>query len=161
MSFASLSVGAVFVISTVLQLFLRDLKKESLSQSCEKQRQNVSNLMDGVVNKIQNAHPSIRPRLNTPGKKPPAYPPPADKSHPPPPPPPVAPPPGTTIAEGEGEVYEEPPAEAAAAEDYLDFEPSPLNEDGEEPQEMYEAMQGEEQDVYEEPGKYGICPCVN
>ena len=128
---------------------LQDLSQESLSPACETRRQNVSKAIEGIIAKIRHSHPSIRPRVNTPGglKKPA-------------PPPPLEPPSPAVVPEGpeEGELYEE----AQQAEEYLSFEPA--NSQGEEPQEMYEAMenmqdQEPEQDVYDEPGMW-VCVCT-
>lgn len=105
-----------------------------------------------MIDKIRHAHPSIRPRVNTPGglKKPP---------HPAP-----SKGPAPLLPEEQEELYEEPTADPpmptqqvdSQAEDYLSFEPAhPMNiDEGEEPQEMYEAMAVmEDQDLYEEPGE--------
>ena len=106
----------------VFQVFLtRDLSSEALSPKCSAQLQNVYKIIEDLINKINRAHPSIRPRMNTPGTmKKPAPPPPSHS-------------PVFLPEEDNEEVYEEPVPE--------------------EPQEMYEAMEGagEEQDVYEEP----------
>lgn len=142
------------VVLAVLQLFLQnDLSQESLSQHCEEQRHNACNTIEAIIKKINHAHPSIRPRVNTPaggGKKPPL------------PPPAFATPP-IPLPEEQEELYEEPlAAETQPAEDYLSFEPTNALTNGvageEEPQEMYEAM--ENQDLYEEPGMWegpGMC----
>ena len=107
-----------------------------------------------MIDRIQHAHPSIRPRVNTPGgfKKPPHPAPPPSKGPAPP------------LPEEQEELYEEPAADPqqvdTQAEDYLSFEPShPQNiDEGEEPQEMYEAMTVmEDQDLYEEPGERRAC----
>lgn len=130
-----------------MQLFLnKDLGQESLTLGCQVQRQNISKLLQNVLNKIQCANPSIRPPTNTLKKPPP--PPPMDNS--------------TLIPEDTGEeLYEDPTPDQPEqkVEDYLDFQPSPLNggtgEEADQEQEMYEAMEGGgQQDVYEEPGMY-------
>ncbi len=77
-----------------------------------------------------------------------------------PPPPPFSSTPSPTIPEeDEGEELYEEAESQPKVEDYIEFEPSPLN-GGDVPQEMYEAMEaGEEeepgQDLYEEPGNIG------
>lgn len=134
-------------VCAVVQLFLQqDLGRESLSQSCQTQRQNASKVIETIINKIQNAHPSIRPRVNTPGSmKKPA------------PPPPIALPTTTTLPEEGEELYEEPVPDNRLPEDYESFEPQPHNIDQEEPQEMYEEMgvtqEPDNQEMYEEPGE--------
>lgn len=120
-----------------VKLFLDGLHSESLSPGCETQRQTVSRALTSIVKKIQNAHPSIRPRVNTPGymKKPPPLPPNGSGTmleHPPP-------------EEGMGEVYEEPVSDLAEEAN------NGGSQDGEQ-QEVYEAMENG-QDVYEEPGE--------
>ena len=136
----------------MVQTFLQsDLKQVSLSSDCQVRREVASEALENIINKIQHAHPSIRPRVNTPGyggKKPPL--------------PPPAQPPAPPVPEEEGEeLYDEamsavqPPDTPQDVEDYLSFEPSHLL--GEEPQEMYESMQAaEDQELYETPSK--SCP---
>ena len=134
----------------VVQTFLqRDLKQAPLSPTCQAQREAASNTIENLISKIRHAHPSIRPRVNTPGtgKKPPIAPPPAD-------------PPLPTTEEGE-ELYEDPTPDTQAqeeAEEYLDFEPTgPVNT---EDQEMYEAMTAEQDEVYDQPSECCVCVCV-
>ena len=122
----------------MVQAFLQqELSREKLSQGCEAKRQTINKSIESIVKKIRHAHPSIRPRVNTPGgiKKPA-------------PPPPLDPPSVPSLPEGgeEGELYEE----AQQAEDYLSFEPTHSQEDD---QEMYVDVGAEQQDVYEEPGR--------
>lgn len=106
-----------------------------------------------MIDKIRHAHPSIRPRVNTPGglKKPPHLPPAPSKGPAPP------------LPEEQEELYEEPAADPMPTQQvdthYLSFEPThPKNiDEGEEPQEMYEAMAVmEDQDLYEEPGEQPV-----
>lgn len=135
----------------MVQSFLQqDLSQEALSRACEKKRLATSNTINDIINKIRRSHPSIRPRINTPGgiKKPPPPVPPVE--------PPIVP---FTEEEEEGELYEEPapdPQPPPQAEDYLSFEPAyPLDNGAEEePQEVYEAMETiPDQELYEEPGQ--------
>ena len=123
---------------TAVHFFLsNDLSREHLSKENEEKRRKYLQALDILVSKIQSAHPSIRPRMNTPagtvkspvgGMKPPAAPPPE-----------------------EGELYVE-CDQQEEAEEYLAFEPS-----SDIPQEVYEAMEPTEadvsQEVYEEPGE--------
>lgn len=136
----------------MVQAFLQqDLKQAALSPSLQARREIASETIENIVSKVRHAHPSIRPRVNTPstaGKKPPQAPPPVETLAP-------------TPEEVEEELYDEagaseaPQQQAPDAEDYLSFEPAHLASNGvegeEEPQEMYEAM--ENQELYEEPGK--------
>ena len=140
-----------------MQQYLQSLGQEKLSHGSELQRQASLRAVDSIVKKIQHSHPSIRPRVNTPG----------NMKKPPPPPPPGAEPPTIleSTAEEEGELYEEPATDAVpepVAEDYLSFEPAGRIDNGlEETQEMYEAMEmQEDQDVYEEPGEHDLILCV-
>ena len=124
---------------TAVHFFLcNDLNREHLSKENEEKRRKYLQALDTLVNKIQSAHPSIRPRMNTPagtvkspvgGRKPPVAPPPPE----------------------EGELYVE-CDQQEEAEEYLAFEPS-----SDIPQEVYEAMEPTEEDVgqevYEEPGE--------
>lgn len=134
----------------MVQAFLQsDLKQAPLSSDCQVRREVASNTIEDIISKIQHAHPSIRPRVNTPGyggKKPPL-----------PPPTQV---PAPSITEDGEELYEEasaePPPESpqGQGEDYLSFEPA-HNGGLEEQQEVYEAMEVlEEQELYDEPGQY-------
>lgn len=129
---------------------LQDLSLERLSHGCEANRQKASRAIESIIKKIRHSHPSIRPRVNTPGgiKKPA-------------PPPPLEPP--STVPEEEeeeeGELYVEP--QQAEVENYLSFKPEHSLDQGEEPQEMYEAMESmAEQDVYEDPGAPGVLQIV-
>ena len=133
-------------------MFLIDgLCNESLSPGCEVQLQNATRTLNGIVKTIQNAHPSIRPRVNTPGnlKKPPAPPPNSSA--------PVLEPPSQDYRE----VYEDPapdhlPEGLQEVEDYLKYSQTNTNGEMDEiEQEMYEAMETGQQDVYEEPGERG------
>ena len=141
-------------IHAVVQRFLQALSEEKLSPASEQQRQASLKAVDVIIKKVQHSHPSVRPRVNTPGglKKPA-------------PPPPVVMP-ETTMEEEPEELYEEPPTESISvpepeAEDYLSFEPARSGsgsggggeEVGEE-QEMYEAMEVQEE-LYEQPGECG------
>lgn len=134
----------------VQNFLVTDLKQAPLSQACRAKRDIVSKTLQEIINKIRHAHPSIRPRVNTPGTgKKPALPPPVDTPAPPLP----------LEEEPEEELYEDPMQDMAPpppAEDYLSFEPTHAGENGvgeEEPQEMYEAMVTMDQELYEEPGE--------
>lgn len=136
------------MVIAVVQTFLQsDLKQVPLSLDCQARKKLASETLQNIINKIQHAHPSIRPRVNTPGfggKKPAPL------------PPIEAPAPIVPEDEGE-ELYDEmsgepPPVTPQEVEDYLSFEPA--HPQGEEPQEMYEAMQAaEDQELYETPSK--------
>ena len=134
---ARAEVSFVFVVA---QQFLNEsLSKETLSPGCDAQRKNVLVALETIIKKIQSSHPSVRPRVNTPGKinKPVLAPPigEADVSSKAPPPP---------VPE-DVEVYEDPSTEdGPQASDYLSFYPaSSVPEDSQEndEQEMYEAME--------------------
>ncbi len=144
----------------MLHQYLQDLSREKLSHGSELQRQSSLKTVEAIVKKIQYSHPSIRPRVNTPGgmKKPPPPPPPGEGL-------PTIPDGATEDNQEEGELYEEPPTEAAVpepeVEDYLSFEPAHGANGMEESQEMYEAMEiQEDQDLYEEPGQWCQRQCV-
>lgn len=140
----------------VVQTFLQsDLKAVSLPISCQTRRQVAADTIENIINKIQHAHPSIRPRVNTPGSS----------QKPPPPPPLTVPQLPPTQEEGPEELYEEPVPDSTTpssqqAEDYLSFEPAQHGNHGnaaagelEDSQEMYESMVvAEDQDMYEDPG---------
>ena len=142
----SLGCGVIFQLfacPAVQQFLSEGLSKESLSPGCEVQRKNALLALDTITKKIQSSHPSIRPRVNTPGKinKPILSPPiPATVLSKPPP------------IQEDGELYEDPSAEGSPlASDYLSFYPASgeqvdneLEENGEE-QEMYEAMEASQQ----------------
>ena len=133
-----------------MQQFLTEgLSKEKLSPGGEAQRKNALFSLDTIAKKIQNAHPSIRPRINTPGKiiKPAIAPPIANVKVPAPPPP---------IEENE-DVYEDPTADEQAS-DYLSFYPASSEAidaggDSGEEQEMYEAMEAGNQQQEDPAGK--------
>lgn len=133
-----------------MQQFLNEgLSKEKLSPGCEAQRKNALISLDTIAKKIQSSHPSIRPRINTPGKiNKPVLAPPINNVKPPPPAP----------IEEDGEMYEDPTAAEEQASDYLSFYPaSSENIDGEgqdeEEQEMYEAMEAGGQQQEDAAGK--------
>lgn len=133
----------------VVQIFLqKDLKLAPLSQSLQAQREIAAEAIESIITKVRHAHPSIRPRVNTPsnaitGKKP-SLAPPAE---------PLVP-----TSEVEEDLYDEAVSsqalpEVPEVEDYLSFEPTQNGEEGV-PQELYEAMVTlEDQELYEEPGK--------
>jgi len=114
------------------QLFLNHgLSKETLSQGCDAQRRNVLVALETIVKKIQSSHPSVRPRVNTPGKinKPILAPRNGEDVSSKP----LAPPVPEDIATEDG----------PQASDYLSFYPasSALEDQENEEQEMYEAME--------------------
>ena len=139
-----------------------DLVNEHLSANANLRRQALSETMGTISQKIQSTHPTIRPRVNTPGnlsqthptQKPPLGQKPPKAAHKPPPigqkppvagpkpipghKPPLASKPLPMPAEEEQEMYEVPviddiPREPEA-ETYLDFEPSSTAHDADEPQ---------------------------
>lgn len=104
-------------------------------------------MLSSFVDRIRSAHPSIRPRMDTPkviGPKPPA------------PKPPAPPPPSEEVGGQEMYVECEPVPEPEQPEDYLPFEPS-QRVNGDTPQELYEEMNPTDDvqaEVYEEPGMW-------
>ena len=92
------------------QYLLQDLANERLSTQNQQKRQQYMQTMSGLMQRIQSSHPTIRPRMNTPGKM----------THPPKPS--AKPPLPVPVEEEEPqEVYEVPENNA---ENYLQFEPS-------------------------------------
>ena len=90
----------------------RDLANERLSKSNQQKRYHHIQLLDSLRTKINSTHPSVGPKVTTPGPI----------SHPPPtfkPPPP--------IPDEPQELYEVPEIKDEA-EDYLSFEPSQTDE---------------------------------
>ena len=116
--------------TTAVYFFLSgDLSHESLSKTNEQKRTKFAKILEGLLNKIEASH-SVQ-NSDTPSRPPP---PPVSETTPPKP--------------------EPPPIPDHEPTDYLAFEPSQV--EGEEPQEVYEAMEPEnemEQDLYEAPGK--------
>ena len=137
----SLGCGVIFQLfacPAVQQFLSEGLSKESLSPGCEVQRKNALLALDTITKKIQSSHPSIRPRVNTPGK--------INK-------PILSPPiPATVLTKPPPIQEEDPSAEGSQlASGYLSFYPASgkqvdkeLDENGEE-QEMYEAMEASQQ----------------
>ena len=106
-----------------------DLSRESLSKINEQKRNKFAKSLEDLLNKIEANH-SVQ-NSDTPSRLPP---------------PPVS---ETTPPKAESLLIPE-----HEPTDYLAFEPAQI--EGEEPQEVYEAMEPEnemEQDVYEAPGK--------
>ena len=89
----------------------QDLMREKLSTDMHFRRNQLCDEMETIMKKINSTHPSIRPRVNTPGKIVQ--------------PPPLAPKPPQTIPQEDEqqEVYEEPSVSESNPEDYLMFEP--------------------------------------
>ena len=123
-----------------------DLSRESLSRDNEQKRNKYARILEELLNKIQATQP-IHPQESPEGSpKPPRPFPPEDTSPKPVPTHQPRIPPG--------------PVPDHEPEDYLTFEPAPLN--GEEPQEVYEAMADEQEETYEEPSELRVyCACVN
>ena len=121
--------------------------REALSADCDIKRQKFSHMLEELCNKIRASHPSIRPRMNTPSGTT------SQGSKLPPPPPPLIP---EQTSDDENEMYTEfDPSGGGEAENYLEFEPSQTG--GDSSQEVYEAMNPEEEDdVYEEPSKFRL-----
>lgn len=122
---------ACYFSTTAVYFFLSgDLSHESLSKINEQKRTKFAKILEGLLNKIQPTH-SIQN---------------SDTSSRPPPP---------LVSETTPPKPEPPPIPDHEPTDYLAFEPSQV--EGEEPQEVYEAMEpeneAEQDDVYEAPGK--------
>jgi hypothetical protein len=73
------------VLNGMHQFLLQDLANERLSQGNVQKKNYHMNVVDGLIHRIQSIHPSIRPRMNTPGKPPSFQPPPSFKPPLPPP----------------------------------------------------------------------------
>ena len=149
---------------TDFQVFLtKDLEGESLSPEVEGRRKQLVISVNGVLGKINSAHPSVRPRLFTPtanggppavGRKPPI-------KLPAPTPDEVSPlfqaPPTIDTAHQGQEMYIECETQETP-EDYLTF--TSHSEEGEggegREQETYEAMANNDEplDLYEDPGPH-------
>ena len=123
----SLPPSSLSAVSTYLN---QDLCNEHLSQAGHLQRQKHAQMLDAIIKRINSTHPTIRPRVNTPGKMPPHLPPIAPKQ-PAPPPMHKTPPP---LVDEQQDVYEEPVMSPSSANphDYLDFEPGSSNKGEEE-----------------------------
>lgn len=121
----------LFSSTAAVYFFLSgDLSRESLSKINEQKRTKFAKSLEDLLNKIEATHLVVQ-NSDTPLR---------------PPPPPVS---ETTPSSSEP-----PPEPDHEPTDYLAFEPAQI--EGEEPQEVYEAMEPEneiEQDVYEAPGK--------
>ena len=102
---------------------LQDLSNEKLSIENQQKRQQFIQWTNNFMQRIQSTHPSIRPRVNTPGKLPPR--PPPQQVTQKPIPSPYKPPPPIPVEEEPQDVYEVPEniEQEDDEEDYLPVEP--------------------------------------